>query len=121
MEGAHFVKQNTERPNIGFEIVWLSFNDFRRKIVRSAHHCFRLGLSAVENSGNTEVAHFHLALLSHKDILGFDVSVQDLPVVDMLDRQADLCKPIKNLVLAPVFDFSARFLGLLDSCFHMAL
>ena len=33
-----------------------------------------------------EHADFNLALLSHKNILRIDVSVQDLPVMEMLDR-----------------------------------
>ena len=50
--------------------------------------------------GNSKISQFYCQFSIHlrqEDVLRFDVSVEDLPVVDMLDRQANLYKPVQNL------------------------
>ena len=121
VECTHFVEQDSEGPNIGLVIIFLGLDQFWRKVVRSTNHTFSLRFSVVENLSNTEVTHFHLAIFRHKHVLRFDVSVQYLPVVNMLDGQTYLCKPIEDLILTPVLGLPACILGLFDRCLHMGL
>lgn len=52
----------------------------------------------LENSRDTKVTNFDRSILVHKNVLSFQISVQNFPIVDMLDSQCHLNKPVKNLV-----------------------
>lgn len=54
----------------------------------------------LEHSCDTEVTNFYGPILVHKDVLCFQVSVQDLPIVDVLDGESHLHEPVEDLVLA---------------------
>jgi hypothetical protein len=53
----------------------------------------------LEHSGDSEVSDFNLVVLGHENVLSFEIPVQDLPVVDVLDCQGHLDEPIEDLVL----------------------
>jgi len=52
----------------------------------------------LEHSGNSKVTDLDRSILVHENILSFQVSVQDFAVVDVLDSQSHLHKPIQDLV-----------------------
>ena len=54
----------------------------------------------LQNSGNTKITDLNGTILIHKDVLSFQISVQNFSIVDMLYSQGHLYKPIKNLVFA---------------------
>ena len=53
----------------------------------------------LEDSGDSEVSYFYLVVLCHEYVLSFEVSVEDLAVMNVLDCQGHLDEPIKNLIL----------------------
>jgi len=101
----HLVQDAAERPNIRLLVIRLLLTDLRRKVVRSSNgrHCTVVGV--LEDSSNAKVAYLDGAILVHKDVLGLQVAVQYFPVVDVLDGQSHLHKPVQDLVLA-VTDFA---------------
>ena len=40
--------------------------------------------------------------LGEEDVLGFEVSVEDFSVVELLDGEADLCEVVENLLFVEV-------------------
>lgn len=63
LESAHFIQKHSQRPNIGFEGVWLRLDDFWRKIIGCSNHSlgFRLGLT--EYPSDTEVSKLNHSFL----------------------------------------------------------
>ena len=60
---------------------------------------------------DTEVTKFNDATLSEEDVLTFEISVEDLSVVNMFETETYLSKPLEYLVFREVssalfFDFS---------------
>jgi hypothetical protein len=53
----------------------------------------------LQHAGDSEVTNLNLSILSHKNVLGLQVSVQDFSVVYMLNCERHLHKPVQNLVL----------------------
>ena len=53
----------------------------------------------LKNSGNTEISYFYLICLSHKDVLRFQIAMQNLPIVNVFNSKTHLDKPVKDLVL----------------------
>ena len=71
----------------------------------------------LQNSCNSEISNFDLAALCHEDILSLQISVEDLPIVDVLDSQSHLYKPVQDLVLS-VAHF-AYFLLICNPCIQI--
>lgn len=46
-----------------------------------------------ENFSNSKIAQFHSSTFSEENVLTLEVSVNDLPVMDMLDRKTHLGEP----------------------------
>jgi len=42
----------------------------------------------------SEVSYFYLAILGHENILGLQISVQDLPIMNVLDSESHLHEPV---------------------------
>ena len=38
LERTHLIEHDTKRPNVTFEGIWSTFNDFRREIIRRSNH-----------------------------------------------------------------------------------
>jgi hypothetical protein len=94
----HFVENAAEGPDVRLLIVWLLLTDLRRQIVRSTDSSLCAIVSVLEYSSNTEVTNLDLAVLRHEDVLSFQVSVQDLPVMNVFDCKRHLHEPVQNLV-----------------------
>lgn len=55
-----------------------------------------------QNSGDTEISQLDHTSFRQEDILTFDVSMKNLPVVDVFHPQAELCEPVENLAFTEV-------------------
>jgi hypothetical protein len=109
LETAHFKQKHAQTPNIAFEVVRFVRYNLRAQIVGRAHHSLSLVHSFVQHFGNAKVAKFDNSSLRQKYILCFQISVQDLAIVHMLHRQADLREPVQNLILRHVSTFFFLF------------
>lgn len=54
-------------------------------------------MGLVEDSGYSEISQLEGVVFGNKNILAFDVAVEDLAVMHVLDRQADLGEPIQDV------------------------
>jgi hypothetical protein len=99
-ESDHLVEDAPQTPNIRFLVVRLLLTDLGREVVRCANSCLRTVISVLEDPGNPEISNFDGSLLSHENVLSFQVSVEDLLVVNMLNGEGHLNEPIEDLVLA---------------------
>ena len=59
----------------------------------------------LQNSSNTEITNFYASVLIHENILSFQITMQNLSIMNMLNSQSHLHKPIENLILT-VANFS---------------
>jgi len=59
-----------------------------------------------EHSSYPKVTKFELFVLSHEDILCLEISVDYLPIMDMLYCEAKLAKPVKDLGFAKILAIS---------------
>ena len=48
----------------------------------------------LEDTGDTKVTYFDLAALCHENVLGLQITMEDFPIMDMLDRESHLNEPI---------------------------
>lgn len=98
-QGHHLVEDAAKGPDVRLLIVRLLLADFRRQVVRCSNGGLGTVVRVLENSCDTEISDLDLAILRHKNVLGLQVAMQNLPVVNMLDGQRHLYEPVKNLVL----------------------
>ena len=98
-EGDHLIEDAPERPDVRLLVVRLLLADFGREVVGRADGGLRAVVGVLEHAGNSEVTDLNLSVLRHENVLGLEVSVQNLAVVDVLDCQRHLHKPVQNLVL----------------------
>ncbi len=108
LEGAHLIEQDTQRPDVGFERVRGALDYLRGEIIRCADDSFGFRSSIWENSCNTEISKFHNVLLCQEYILWLQISMQDLAIMAVLQRQAYLREPVKHLVLREVLHLPRR-------------
>ena len=94
----HFIKDAAERPDIWLLIVWLLLANLRRQVVRGADCSLSAIVRVLQDSSDTKVTYFDLAALRHKYILCLEVTMQDFPVVDVLDGKRHLDEPIEDLI-----------------------
>ena len=94
----HFVETTSQTPDIAFEVIRLIRYNLWAQIVRCAHDGLSLVYRFVQNLGNAKVTKFYNSIIRQKYILCFQISVQNLAIMHMLHRQADLGEPIKNLI-----------------------
>ena len=71
----------------------------------------------LQNPRNSKISNFDLTTLCHEDILSLQISVEDLPIVDVLDSQGHLDEPVQDLVFS-VTHF-AYFLLICDPCIQI--
>ena len=57
----------------------------------------------LEDTGDSKVTNFDLSALCHEDVLGLQIAMEDFTIMDMLDRQGHLNKPIQYLILAVAY------------------
>ena len=63
-QSTHLVKEDSQRPYVRFETVWLRLDDLWGQIVWCSYNCLGFGFGVTENSGNTEIAELDHAFLS---------------------------------------------------------
>ena len=71
----------------------------------------------LEHACDAEIADFDLAGFREENVLRFQVSVQNFPIVNVLQRQANLDEPLTDLILR---ESSPQLLLLRDSLVHVA-
>jgi hypothetical protein len=97
-EGAQFVEQTAQRPNIAFFVVRLFLAELGREVKRSPNHS--LGkLVASQNFGYPQIAYLNLLILVHKDVQSLDIPMQYLILMDVLKTQTYLDEESPNFVL----------------------
>ena len=84
LEGHHFVKQAAQRPDVALLVVRLVFAQLGRHVVRRANHGLGKVALGGEHLGNAKVAQLGQALRRQKHVLGLDVAVQDVAVMNVL-------------------------------------
>ena len=97
-EGAEFVEQAAQGPDIALFVVRLLLAEFGREVERGADHGLRK-LVASEHLGDPQVANFDFLVLVHEDVQSFDIPVQNLVLVDVLEAQADFDEEAPDFVL----------------------
>lgn len=97
LERAHLVEHDADGPYVTFERVWTAFNDLWRQVIRRSDHRPRHIYRVPQYSGYPEVTYLDDTLLGQKDVLTFDVSMQDLSIVHMLHAEAYLGEPVQDL------------------------
>jgi hypothetical protein len=103
LECAEFVQNAAERPNIGLGIVVAALADFGRKIIRSADLGAAYLEGVLENFCDTEIAQFDCAVFHHKDVLAFQIAMENLAIVDVFDGKRDLDEIVENFFLGKWF------------------
>ena len=90
----HLVQDATQWPNIWLLVVRLLLADLWREVVWCADSCLGTVVSVLEDTCNAEVSDLDLATLSHENVLRLEITVQNLPVVDVFDRKGHLDEPV---------------------------
>ena len=85
--GGHLVDEHAECPPVDGLVVALAENDLGRQVLGRAAQCPRAALDAL---GEAEVGHLQVAVLVDKQVLGLQIAIQDLQVVQVLEREHDL-------------------------------
>ena len=95
----HLVKYKTHRPQIRFVIVFLLHQQLRRHVQRRPHYRFQNRLLVLYRFGKTKVTYFALSTLD-QDIGWFQIPVDDILVVEVLDPLHNLLQVADSLPLA---------------------
>jgi hypothetical protein len=93
-ERDHFVENTAQRPDIRFLVIGLLLADLWREIVWRSNGCLGAVVGVLQDSGNSEITDFDRTVLIHKYVLCLQISVQNFPVVNVLDCQSHLDKPV---------------------------
>ena len=99
VESGDLVENAAETPNIRFLVVRLFLADLRREIVRSADGGIGAVVGVLQYSGDAEVSNLDVSLRSEEDVLGFQIAMQDLFVMDVIHGQGHLHQPCHYLLL----------------------
>ena len=85
LQRKHLIEENSKRPHIRLEVVRFIFNDLWGQVIR----CTNYGLSVIncwlKHLGNTEIPKFGKALPCKKDVAWFEITMQYLSVMDVLN------------------------------------
>mmetsp|Transcript_91424 Transcript_91424/g.282798 ORF Transcript_91424/g.282798 Transcript_91424/m.282798 type:complete len:272 (+) Transcript_91424:1-816(+) len=98
-ERCHLVGDATQGPDVAAEGVRLLLADLRGEVVRSPDGRARTVLGVLQHAGNPEVSHLHRATAwpGQEDVLRLEVAVDDVPVVQVLQRQGCLGEPPQHV------------------------
>ena len=100
-ESTQFIEQTPQCPNITFLIIRFLFTQLRRKIEWSANHSLSK-LIGSEHFGYSQISYFNFLIFVHKNIKGFNISMQYLVFMNVLKTSSDLNKE------SPYFVFLQR-------------
>lgn len=95
----HLIQDTSQGPDVGLLVVGLLLTDFRGKVVWRTDGGLGAVIRMLKNTSNTEVTDLDRTILIHKDVLRLKISVQNFPIMDVLDGQSHLDEPVKNLIL----------------------
>mmetsp|Transcript_54094 Transcript_54094/g.142496 ORF Transcript_54094/g.142496 Transcript_54094/m.142496 type:complete len:286 (-) Transcript_54094:313-1170(-) len=98
LQGSHLVEDAAHRPDVGRPRVGLLLADLGAQVVRRPDLCLGACYGGGKDLRDTEVAHLQ-DVLGEEEVAGLQVAVQDVPVVDVLQRQQTLREPSEDLVL----------------------
>lgn len=85
LQSAHFIQHDSKGPDIGLNRVILILAYLRRHVIRRTNNSLVLLQSLRQALGNAKVPQLDKPFLGHKNILAFQISMDDLPVMDVLD------------------------------------
>mmetsp|Transcript_101924 Transcript_101924/g.318560 ORF Transcript_101924/g.318560 Transcript_101924/m.318560 type:complete len:367 (+) Transcript_101924:442-1542(+) len=97
--GAHLVENATHRPDVGTPSIGLTLADLGAQVVRSADLRLGAGRGALQDLGDAKVAHLDVAALGQEEVSRLQIPMQDVHVVDVLQRQDGLSEPTHDLRL----------------------
>ncbi len=107
-QGCHLVENAAKGPDITFVVIWLVFANLWRKIVWRSNGCFRELIRIVKNTSNAKVAQFDKIFLGEKNVLSFEISVENFSIVDMLESKTDLNEEVQDFFFAEMDSFPRR-------------
>ena len=85
----HFIGKNTQGPPVDGEAVAALNQNLRRQVVRGTTE--REGLSvALEDLGQTEICEADVTIFVHQDVLGLQITVDDVFLVQVTEGHCDL-------------------------------
>lgn len=93
----HFEEENTKSPNISLCIILLAETHFWREVVRCANKRLSFRFRVFQQSSYAKVTKFYLHVLAQKDVVRFNVSVDDIVLVNAHNCQTQLTEDIKDL------------------------
>ena len=119
------VKRTAHRPHVRLGVVAHALHHLRSHVERRPHSGLRHVLRELEDAGDAEVAHLDVALLGvtrrdrvdlvEKQVLRFDVAVDDLLCVKVVKDERRLEEPLEHL-----FGGKRSASLLFDSLMHVA-
>ncbi len=59
-----------------------------------SHKCVGVRELIREGHTNSEVSHFNISFRSKEDVLGFQVTMEDFAIMDVLERKTNLNEPV---------------------------
>jgi hypothetical protein len=83
VQRAHLEEQHSQRPDVDFARVGAALEDLGGDVVGRPDLSLGLGDGVVEHAGDSEVSEAEGAVGHEEDVLGFDVAVDDFPVVNV--------------------------------------
>ncbi len=103
LAGHHFIKDDSERIDIGATVDALAFHLFGRHIARSADNSARAGhahLRGFERSGEAEIGDVDLIVLADKNVVRLEVTMDDAFGVSSVERFAKLANDFERATRA---------------------
>mmetsp|Transcript_19813 Transcript_19813/g.55082 ORF Transcript_19813/g.55082 Transcript_19813/m.55082 type:complete len:276 (+) Transcript_19813:1787-2614(+) len=99
LEGRHLVQHTAKGPDIALVVVRLAVAELRGEVVGSSHRGLGKASWAAQHLGEAKVAELDLHFLRDKDVFCFDVTVEDVLLVEVLQGQEHLGCKVDNLGL----------------------
>mmetsp|Transcript_43424 Transcript_43424/g.101403 ORF Transcript_43424/g.101403 Transcript_43424/m.101403 type:complete len:249 (+) Transcript_43424:833-1579(+) len=96
---AHLVEDASHTPDVRAPSVVLALANLRRKIIWRSNLRLCAGRCALQHLGNAKIAHLDVATFGQKEIARLEISVEDMKVVDVLQRKDGLREPPHDLIL----------------------
>jgi hypothetical protein len=96
LKGNYFIKDTTQHPNITRIVIMRILTHLRWQIIRSACLSPSHLMSVFQLLTNSKITQFQHTLFSNKYILRLNVSMQYFMIMQILNSQSQLSKPIDN-------------------------
>lgn len=97
--GAELIKDDTHGPHITLEVVGLALDDLRREVVWRSDNSPSVLHGRGKYLSDTEVTNLYDSRASEEDVLTLEVTMEDLPIMDVFKTETDLGKPLEHLLL----------------------